>query len=193
MEDRLNELSFRNAFVFGAVIAVAYFFAVYRPADVSYQMERLESESIEYKGKIAQKDRLIKEKQSLEAELEELLKSIKDAKSYIPKDLKILTAVNAITTKARDSGLSIESISSSDDWTDMQTISYTSVRVNFKGSYENLMFFLSDLTREEVVLSIDEMDVSEGDSSKSDAKLNIRGNIKVFKAKEVKEKEEIPS
>ena len=181
MEDKLNELSFVNAILFGVLLAVAYWFLVFENLNPQNQIQGFEQNIATIKGEIAKLDREIKKGQEMEQEVQTIQKKAEKVYKYIPKTFSLSEASSNISEEARRAGLSIQSISTQNGWNNKEYVSVGSAEISVQGSFKKLMFFFSELTRKDKIYIVKGLEIREPNASQGSRDLNVRSRIEFFR------------
>ena len=192
MEEKLEQLTMIQSVLIGLGLAGFYYFFVYSVANydsvINDSNQKIEAANAE----IVKVDELIREKQELEAELlknEELVKSSNEVST---KEFDTDVALEQLTTKARSYGLAIESIGTFSQWDPGLQFSRSELGIGLKGTFSQLMFFLSDFTREEGFYSFNSLKLNlanENSVTNKGNDLNIDLRVVILKRTNAEEKE----
>jgi Tfp pilus assembly protein PilO len=181
MEEKLNNLSFKSAAVFGLILAGVYYFTLYKEQDPRLQISRMNQDISIVKAEIAKHDRQLKISQEAQREIL-LIKEKADAVyKELPSQLTPTQAAGILSQEARKVGLSIRSISPAGRWTDSQNLSSIEINVQVTGSFSQIMIFLSELTRGNRVYAIQNLTISNVGAGSSRGLLTFNGKVKAYK------------
>lgn len=179
MEDKLNELSLVNALIFGILFAASYYVLFYHPSDPNIVISGLDQSIVTVKSEITKLDSEIKEGQKLQQEIQEMEIKAEKVYKYIPETFSLDQASSAISEEARLAGLSIQSIRTGQSWMNKETVSVGSVDVDVLGEFNQIMIFLSELTRKEMIYAVKKVQIQ--DRSNGDKGLSLNAQIDFFK------------
>lgn len=170
MEEKLNQLTFQNAAIFGLLLALGYYVLFYHPSNPQVQLDDLGRELVTIKGEIAKLDRKIKEGQKINQEIEIMQKKADKVYAQLPESLSVEQAAGIVSQEARNVGLSIQSISAEGaGWIKLQTVAVIPIDAAVSGTFEQIMVFLSELTRNNKVYSVTTLTISENDAEQPGA------------------------
>lgn len=182
MEEKLGQLSFTNALLFGFLIGAAYYFLFYHLANPQSIIAELDRELVTIKGEIAKLDRGIKEGQQLEKNIAEMEKAAENVYSRLSENTSVQQASAILSQEARTIGLSIETIAPGSVWTKKRTLAFVDVNVAVNGKFSQIMVFLSELTRDNKVYSISEFRIGAPQGSALGQKdLRFSARIKAYR------------
>jgi Tfp pilus assembly protein PilO len=206
MEEKLKQLTFGKAIIGGLVLAAIYYFAIYNNGaaieesinTTQTQITAQEQELTTIKKAIADAERYQMAKKTLGQELDVVLKAI-------PVELSAIDLMRTLSNEAKSIGVSILSINA------QQNSGYSSapttgpkpffepvgVTVNLEGSYNQLMLFLSNLTKTDRIITVGSMNLQIRDSTGSlDGKgatvLKMNGEFKAYRYLPSEKKEAKP-
>jgi len=179
MEDKLNELSLVNALIFGILFAASYYILFYHPTNPELVIAGLDQNITTLKEEITQIEKQIKEGEVLTREIEEMELKAEKIYKYIPENFSLDQASSAVSEEARMAGLSIQSIRAGQSWMNQETVSEGSIDVSVDGEFSQIMIFLSELTRKDIIYSIKRVQIDEG--SKERASLKLVAQINFYK------------
>lgn len=178
----LNTTSYLKVLIIGLLIGALYYIFFYQSKNYSAIKAQLENEIQSTNQEISVLDKSIKEVQELEAEIEGFNASLKKAYDFIPIGADFLNLEQAVSNKARTSGLAISSLDSEKSWTMFGALDQAGAQVQLQGSFRQLMVFLSELTREDKVYSVKSFDINLPEQQEtSSEKLSFRGQILTYK------------
>ena len=181
MSDRLDAMTYLQALVIGVVLAGLYYYFLYSAQNVDVIIAELDQNISTLNAQIAEKDALIKEKQQVEAEILKNSSSFSKSREIITKGFAQNQALETLTNTSRDLGLSIESLGTFSSWGPDQKLEKAVISLNLEGSFEQMMFLFSDLTRRENFYTVDKISMVGGrDDEKNDA-LQINIDFKVLR------------
>ncbi len=164
MEEKLNQLTFPNAALFGLLIAVGYYVLFYHPSNPQNQLDEMGRELVTIKGEISKLDREIKKGLRINQEIEVLQKKADKVYAQLPEGLSVEQASGIVSQEARNVGLSIQSISAEGTgWAKLQTVAVVPINTVVSGTFEQMMIFLSELTRNNKVYSVRSLSISGND------------------------------
>ncbi len=165
MEEKLNQLTFPNAALFGLLIAVGYYVLFYHPSNPQNQLDEMGRELVTIKGEISKLDREIKKGLRINQEIEVMQKKADKVYAQLPEGLSVEQASGIVSQEARNVGLSIQSISAEGTgWTKLQTVAVVPIDTVVSGTFEQMMIFLSELTRDNKVYSVRSLSISGNDA-----------------------------
>ncbi len=148
MEEYIEQLSFKNALLFSIGLACMYYFFFYSVNNYKQVIEDANTKIATSNAEIRKVDLLIREKQELETELLKNEELVRNSKEFVPTGFLTETALEKLTIKARSYGLSIENIGTFSDWQTEDQLEIADLKIGLKGTYSQIMFFISDFTRE---------------------------------------------
>ncbi len=187
MEEKLNQLAFINAALFGILVAVAYYVFFYRALSPHNQIEKIEQEVSTIKKDILRFDKELKVEQKINQEVIFMQDKINKVYSQLSENLSVERAVNIISEEARSTGMSIESISAtSGGWQEQKTIAITVIDVRLSGSFNQVMVFLSELTRSNRIYSVSSLLLNTREVGKKEA-LSITLKLQAYRKLTAKE------
>ncbi len=188
MEDKLNQLTFQNAALFGLLIAVGYYVLFYHPSNPQNRLDEMGRELVTIKGEISKLDREIKEGQKINQEIEVMQKKASKVYAQLPESLSVEQAAGIVSQEARNVGLSIQSISAAGEegWTKLRTVAVVPIDTVVSGTFEQMMVFLSELTRDNKVYSVKTLAIAGGDSEQPGA-LQLTVTIQAYRKLAVSE------
>lgn len=163
MEEKLNELTFQNAAIFGVLIAVAYWVVFYHPSDPKVRLDSLAEEIVEAEGAIARLNKEIKLGQEMNKEIQVMEQKAKKVYSQLQEEISADEASSTISEEARSLGLSIQSMEASGEWVKLKTVAVVDIEAVVAGSFGQIMVFLSELTRNNKVYSVGNLDIAASD------------------------------
>jgi Tfp pilus assembly protein PilO len=163
MEEKLNQLTFTNAALFGLLIAVAYYFLFYNPSNPKNALEELGRELVTARGEVTKLDRAIKAGQVIKQEIDVMEKAAEKVYGQLAEDTSVQQAAAIVSQEARNVGLSIESMSTDENWVKKKTLALVGVNATIRGSFSQIMVFLSELTRDNKVYSVSEFTITTPD------------------------------
>jgi len=174
MEEKLEQLTLVQSALIGIGLAAFYYFFVYSVTNSDALVQRTEEEIVQTNGQIKSVDTLIREKQELEAELLKNTELVKSSADAISLEFDSSDAMGKLTDKARSFGLSIESIGAFNNWTKSkdEQFSFAELNLSLRGTFGQVMFFLSDFTREAGFYTVRNLKLSP-ENSAPDGKSNI--------------------
>ncbi len=183
MEEKLNQLSFANAALFGLLIAISYYLFFYHANNPEVQLAAFDQEMGTVKGEIAKLDRQIKQKLALKTEIENMKSSVSKIYENLSEDITVNEALATISKEARVAGLSIESITASSDWRKKETLAAVDMNVVLRGSFSQVMIFLSELTRDNKVYTVSSfnIDTEANSSDKSSGAVRFRSTMVAYR------------
>lgn len=195
MEEKLRELTFGKAVLFGLIVAAVYYFALYNSgADLEAfiqqtrdQVSAKEAELTTIKNAIADAERLQTAKKNLGEELDVVLKAI-------PEQLTNVDLMRVLSNEAKSVGVNILSINTVNNVVAApQTtgpkpfFAPVAVTVSLEGSYNQLMLFLSNLTKTDRIITVSALNLQlrDGNVANADARgptlLKMSGEFKAYK------------
>jgi|GEM_PF-3673579 len=148
MEEYIEQLSLKNALLVSIGLACMYYFFFYSVNNYKQVVMDADSKITASNAEIKRVDLLIREKQELETELLKNEELVRNSKEFVPTDFLTETALEKLTIKARSYGLSIENIGTFSDWKTEDQLLIADLKIGLKGTYSQIMFFISDFTRE---------------------------------------------
>lgn len=178
MEEKLNQLSFANAALFGLLIAAGYYVMFFHPSNPQNQLESMEQEMVTIKGEIAKLDRKIKEGQKLNQEILLMQKKADKVYSQMPEKISVESASSVISQEARTVGLSIQAIEAQGNWNKLKTVAVVDIEATVGGSFGQIMIFLSELTRNNKVYAVREISIVNGEGAKG---LSLNATISAYR------------
>lgn len=197
MDEKLNELTFPNAAIFGLLIAAAYWMFFYHPSDPKVQLQTLSDEISEAEGQISRLNREIKIGQELNKEIQLMEARAKKVYEQLQEQITTEEASGTISEEARSLGLSIQEITATGGWVKKKTIAVAEINAQVVGTFVQIMIFLSELTRNNKVYSVEGLTISgaEGDESNNgflslNAKINAYRKLSVVEIKALEEEED---
>ena len=190
MEEQLEQLSYVQSAMIGIGLAASYYFFVYSVTSYDAVIKEAEHQITQDNADIVKVDALIREKQELEAELLKNEELVKSSRSVVTEDFDTSLALDRLTTKARSYGLSIESISSFSEWVSELQFVKSSLNLGLQGTYEQMMFFLSDFTREKGFYTFKDLSlISANEFAEGSQNLSIGITVVVLKLMDSETKE----
>jgi|GEM_PF-3300363 len=180
MEDKLNELSFLNALIFGIIIAASYYILFYQATDPKTVIPALDQNISTLKVEIDKLDAQIKKGLELRQEMDAMEVKAEKIYKYIPENLSSEQASSAVSEEARIAGLSIQSIRTGPTWLDKETISEGTVSVDVLGDFSQIMIFLSELTRKDVIFAVNKVQIKDRASNEENG-LSLTAQISYFR------------
>lgn len=178
MEEKINQLTFTNAALFGLLIAIAYFFLFYNPANPQNVLDQLDKELITARGEIAKLDRGLKEGSILKQEIEVMQKTTEKAYRQLSERISVKQVAATISQEARSVGLSIDSIVASNNWVKKRTLASVNIQTAVTGSFPQIMVFLSELTRDNKVYSVSDFAI-EAEKGDGNGTKGLQLNVKI--------------
>lgn len=179
MSDRLEAMTYFQALFIGVVLAVLYYYFLYSSQNVDAVLFELDQNIVEANRGVSEKDRLIKEKGLIEAEILKNTSNYTKSKQIITQNFTQSKALEVLTNTSRDLGMSIEGLGNFSSWDPEKSLEVATITINLEGSYEQALFLLSDLTRREDFYTIQKimMTKSQADESGSNIKINIEFKV----------------
>ena len=165
MSDRLDAMTYLQAFGAGLAIAGLYFYFLYSAQNVDAVINRINQDIAQTTLEISQKDALIKEKQSVEAEILKNASSFSKSQEIIGQNLDKSSALEVLTNKSRELGLAIKGLGTFSEWAQVETVEKASINVKLEGTFEQLMFLFSDLTRDRNFYNIERISIKPSQST----------------------------
>ena len=187
MEEQLRQLSFVQTVLIGFSLAVFYYFFIYSSTSFENILKRNNEDLDKINEKIQKINMLIREKQELEAELLKNEESVKSIKEVVTEEFNQSEALDNLITKARGYGLFIESIGEFGSWDSTVHFEKAKLNLNLKGSFEQVMFFLSDLTREKGFYTFNDIKLTPSGRSQSALRQDLTIDLKLVILKIVSE------
>ena len=187
MEERLEQLTYVQSLLIGVGIAAFYYFFIYAETSYDAMVQDFETQITQANTEITNVDKLIREKQELEAELLKNKELVKNSNDIVPLKFNADTALGDLTSKARSYGLSIESIGNFTDWSSEVQFEKAELSIGLKGTFGQMMFFISDFTRENGFYTFERLtltptnDSQPQQSAKSSQYLKIDLSVVVLK------------
>ncbi len=189
MEEKLNQLTFINATLFGLLIGLAYYVFFYHSLSSHNQIEKAKQDILRIKKDILKLDEELKAEQRINQEVLLMEKKSDKVYSQLSENLSVEQVVNTISEEARSIGLSIESISAaSGGWEEKKTIAVVSIDANLSGSFNKIMVFLSELTRNNRAYSVLSLLLSANSQRDKLGALSITTKFKAYRKLTEKEK-----
>lgn len=197
MEEKLNQLTMGKAFLIGVVLTVVYYFMWYNngaveegqiaTAQQEVQKSRAELEKI--KQALVDAERYQKAMAELGAEMERVVKAI-------PAELNSLDLMKAISTEAKSVGAEINNLnaptssagrsrqSPAEGATDFYEV--VPIDVDITGTYNQLMLFLSNLTKLDKIITAQKLTMSisqrgSGASVGSVPIINMKASLQAYR------------
>jgi Tfp pilus assembly protein PilO len=174
MEEKLKQLTFGKAILAGLAFAAVYYFALYNSGaaiqeninTTQTQVTKQEQELAAIKKAIADAERYQMAKKTLGQELDVVLKAI-------PVELNAIDLMRTLSNEAKSIGVSILSINAQPAYTPPASsgngpkpfFEPVAVTVNLEGSYNQLMLFLSNLTKTDRIITVGTMNLQLRDSN----------------------------
>lgn len=189
MEDKLNELSILNAAIVGLIMAALYYFLFFQANDPKNILFNLDQVEVTAKGQLAKLSRQIKEGKKLKADIEAIELKAEKIYKYIPKEFSVDEASSTISEEARLAGLSIRSISKTATWSNLETVSAANVDVRVQGAFDQIMIFLSELTRKDRIYNVKTLKISNTRDLANKEGLILETKIEFFKRYEKDKKQ----
>ena len=124
------------------------------------------------KGEIAQIDRQIQEGEKLKKEIADMEEKAAKIFRFVPTEMSLEQGASAVSSEARLAGLSIQSVQTSQNWLNKKTVSVGSVDVRVQGQFNQIMIFLSEMTRKDQIYSLKTVKVTSSSQESGDLSLD---------------------
>lgn len=190
VSERLEQITYLQALVIGIVLAGFYYYFLYSVQNVDAVITDLNQNITNLNKEIAEKDELIKEKQVVEAEILKNSSSFSKSREIIKQGFSENEALEILTNTSRELGLSIDGLGTFGSWEAENTLVKAQISVNLEGSYEQMLFLLSELTRKENFFAVKKLAMTS--SSGAEYKSNLQIQIDFLVMRESKRLTEKP-
>lgn len=169
VEEYLNKLTLRNACLIGVGIAVFYYFVMFDSGLIKKNQTKTTNAKIaELKRKIKSIESKIVQAGQYQQTVAELGSELTRIIKYIPSDFTSSQLIRIVSVEAASSGLRIEDIKdASAKGKKYDFYQEIMVQVKINGRYNQMLTFLSFLTRVNKIITIHDFKLT-GSKSKSD-------------------------
>lgn len=194
MEEKLQQLSISKAIMIGIALAGVYFFAIYdsgsrletQISTKQAETTKAQQELTAIKKAIADAERFQKTKETLGQELDLVLKAI-------PVELTPLEFMRIVSNEAKVVGASILSLTQGRENRTAAPVGKdqekpffepVSVNIGLEGTYNQLMMFLSNLTKVDKIVTVSNLKLQlKTDTADSTAPslLKLEGELKAYR------------
>ncbi|MCB0350937.1 MAG: type 4a pilus biogenesis protein PilO [Bdellovibrionales bacterium] len=199
MEEKLQNLTFGKALLIGIAIAGTYWLSMYDDGVVKEtQIKTIEAEITEQVKEIESINKAIADAERFQQKMNELGAEMERVLLAMPAQLTGLDLMSIISNEAKSVGAEINRINSSDKPNGQNSASDQStfyepvlVEVDIAGTYNQMMLFLSNLTRLDKIITTQRIELKlSPDSSPMSPKINMKANLLAYrylpKSKEAK-------
>ncbi|MCB0342834.1 MAG: type 4a pilus biogenesis protein PilO [Pseudobdellovibrionaceae bacterium] len=184
MEEKLNQLTLQQSVLIGIGLAVLYFFVMFDDGtSKENQIKNMKDQVAAKEQEIAKYDKTIKDAERFKVVAEELGEEMNRILNYIPADLSGVELMKTMSNEARVAGVNINNVQSSGgEKTDYNFIEAIGVTVDLRGSYGQLLSFMSYLTKVEKIVTLKEFEMrSTSGKNNEDNELTFKAKFKGFK------------
>lgn len=180
MEEKLNGLSFINAAIFGLVLAAIYYFLVFQESNPQEQLSRKDEQVGQLKTQIAGLDGKIRMAQRKQKQIDQIKFKSDRAFKSTPDNLSADVALAELSKEARSAQLSIESLNAGGSWVESNNIESTDLTLQVLGRYDQIMLFLSEITRKDHVYSVRSLEMRRVGDLSSDTKDDLSASVQIY-------------
>lgn len=187
VEDRLRRLSLRDTLIVSAMLGAFYYFFIFDAPDLQTQIRQRQGEIRALQNEIAQLMEVIDRGSLVKNEIDQVKSEIQARSSRFRMNMAAERVQQVISEEARAAGIFFEAITDSKtvgtvnqssnrfanqngeappDWFNIDRyIHKFEISTTFKGSYAQVMRFLSYLTRTEDVITLRKVTITSGQSN----------------------------
>ena len=181
----LSRLSVSRVVLLGLFFAACYYLWLYDDATkITADIKKYKKEVTtlnKEEASLLENLRLAKQKEATQTFLEEKLKSMQ---RFVPEDLSPYEIISKISFAAKAAGVSIKKLNElSREKSDSIFFDAISIDVNLEGTYTQLVSFLSELSKDRKIYSLDSMKLSKKNKREMDSLVSFQGTIKGYKYK----------
>lgn len=195
MEEKLNQLDMPKAFVVALVVAALYYFVMYDDGSTQERsIERTRTQITEQQNELQRVNRAVREVERFTSEIDQVKKEMAPVFKSLPKDATTSDLMRVLSDEAKKVGLTISNISpggaarqTPGRGRDAEPVYYEpiSVSVQFSGKYNQIMTFLSAMTKKNKVILVTDLTLSRaqsgrGDNAQIDPVISLRANFQSF-------------
>jgi Tfp pilus assembly protein PilO len=166
--DRIRNLSYAQAFLFGCLLTVGYYFVGYNDGSVlKNQISKKSTEIAELKVKIIDENKKIEQIAEFKKVAKEMGQDFETFVTYIPAKFNAYDLKNTISKEAITAGLNLSNITEAGSGQPEKGSFYESLKIkaDLVGNFQQLMLFLSFLTRSERILTVQNISLSKASSA----------------------------
>lgn len=159
--ERFSALSLAQALMGGLVIATLYYFIGYNSgAALKAQIEAAQTTIKTTETQIAEENKKIERIEQYKKSTQIMGESFQTLLTYIPAKLASFDLMKAISNEAKASGVNLVRVAEAGQPTKKGFYQELSVQVDLKGNFQQLMLFLSFLTRTEQFLTVHNLELT---------------------------------
>lgn len=191
MIERLKSLTYLRALVIGAFFALIYYFVGYDDGS------KLEAQIQSAKAEITESEKKIKSEIAKIESIEQFKKAnaamgetLQTFISFIPEKLVMIDLMKLVSNEAKSAGLNISRISERGAGIKGEFYESLNVDAELGGTFEQLMIFLSDLTKVKQILTLSRLQIRNAGGGRSAnaeyAQVNFTAEIRGYRYVPVK-------
>lgn len=180
----LNSMSLTKAAVVGMAIAGFYYMAAYDDGTgIEKDTQRFKSETAQLRGELLKMQAAISSARGLDEKVEGLNQTLKGITLYMPRDSNEYSLMKLLSSEAKAAGVNIVGIRQAALRSTTETSPYWKefpVDVELKGSFSQMLLFLSFLTRVNRMITVESFDfggVNSGEAGTDDLLLNFKARF----------------
>lgn len=203
LESQLASLSIQKAAIVGIAVAGFYYFALYNDGSgLEKRIKTARAKEAQIQAELTDVENRRKEALRIKAALSEIGKKLDDLVKFLPSTLRSSDFMKMLSDEAQAAGvniLSIDDLSSTNQF-DNQSVEQDGseyfvkipVRVKLEGTYVGLLSFLSNLTKIDKIILLNDIEISKSNvvgkvDPTADVMLMMEGKVVAFRYDEPEE------
>jgi Tfp pilus assembly protein PilO len=180
--EKFRNLPLGNCLMIGFFVALAYYLVFYNSGSVlQTNIQARKSEIQDLQHKIADEDKKIAQIEQFKKATQVMGQDFQSLVAYIPAKFGSFDLMRSVSNEAKAAGINISRINESAAAEKMGFYEQFKVRADLTGSFQQIMLFLSFLTRTEQIMTVPSLELrTDSRSSNPTDTPTLRFNVEIF-------------
>lgn len=173
--DRLRALSWSQALIFGLIIAGLYYLVGYDTgAALQAQIETTRTSIKDAQAKIVEEEKKLVRIEQYKKATATMGESFRTLLTYIPAKLATFDLLKSVSNEAKAASVNISNLADSGSPIEAGFYTELTVHVELRGTFQQMMLFLSFLTRSDQFMTVQNLSLNAEDSRSLRESPNLR-------------------